>query len=309
MESDVTTLDALAKLFVDETSTDVLIYNGEIIRSCAKEVISQCRSRELSQNVLLILTTKGGDPDSAYRISRCLQDKYKSFACLAGGYCKSAGTLIAIGASEIVMGDHGELGPIDVQMAKRDELWELESGLRVTASLKALHERALLAFEHFFLSVKRKSGGQVTLRTAMETASKLTQGLFSQMYAQVDPAHVGEAARATSIAREYAHRLDLISDNLISYDALDSIIGGYPSHGFVIDRAEAESLFRRVRPPNELEIQLLDVLGDNALLPRGETEKPLVKFLEYKTDGEQQNEASGSDQRTPADTQAESPAQ
>lgn len=306
MEADATKLDALVKLFVDDASTDILIYNSVIRRSCAKEVISQCRFRKRNQNVLLVLTTEGGEPDSAYRISRCLQDNYDKFTCLVGGYCKSAGTLMAIGASEIAISDHGELGPIDVQMAKRDEIWELESGLTVTASLKALHERALSAFEHFFLSVKTKSGGQVTLRTAMEIASKLTEGLFSPMYAQIDPVHVGEAARATAIAREYALRLNLTSDNLLPGDALDLIIGGFPSHGFVIDRVEATSLFRRVRLPNEMETQLLDVLGDQAILPRDETRKPDIRFLEYKTNGEQQDDGSGSEQETTADTPAES---
>jgi ClpP class serine protease len=38
------------------------------------------------------------------------------------GYCKSAGTLIALGANELAFGEHGELGPLDVQIAKRDEV-------------------------------------------------------------------------------------------------------------------------------------------------------------------------------------------
>ena len=306
MESDVTKLDGLAKLFADDARTDVLIYNSEIRRNRDRDLIDRCRSRDRNQNVLLVLTTAGGDPDAAYRISRCLQDSYDRFTCLVGGYCKSAGTLIAVGASEIAMGDHGELGPIDVQMAKRDEIWELQSGLTVMASLKALHESALSAFEHFFLSVKRKSGGQVTLKTSMEIASKLTEGLFSPMYAQIDPVHVGEAARATAIAREYALRLDLASDNLKSDNALDLIIGGFPSHGFVIDQVEARSLFRRIRSPNDMEAQLLDVLGDEALLPQNETMRPNIRFLEYQTNGKQEEDGSGSEQGTRADTPQES---
>lgn len=33
--------------------------------------------KKLKKNILLILTTKGGDPDAAYRFSRCLQEAYK----------------------------------------------------------------------------------------------------------------------------------------------------------------------------------------------------------------------------------------
>ena len=308
METDATQLDGLAKLFADESNADVLIYNSGIRRNLDNDLINLCRSRSYRKdNVVLVLTTEGGDPDAAYRMSRFLQDSYEGFTCLVGGYCKSAGTLMAIGANEIAMGDFGELGPIDVQMAKRDEIWESESGLTVMASLKAMHERALSAFEHFFLNVKSKSGGQVTLKTAMEIASKLTDGLFSKMYAQIDPVHVGEAARATAIAREYAARLDLVSDNLKSEEALNMIIGGFPSHGFVIDRDEASSLFRRVRQPNEMEAQLLDLLGAVAKLPRSEAERPEIRFLECTTNGKerQRENESRSNQGAPADTQVE----
>ena len=107
----------------------------------------------------------GGDADPAYRIARCLQTKYERFLFYVSGYCKSAGTLVAIRAHQLIVSDHGELGPLDVQMSKKDELWETQSGLTVMDTLTMLQDNAFRAFETFFLTLMRNSGGAVTLRT------------------------------------------------------------------------------------------------------------------------------------------------
>ncbi len=43
------------------------------------------------------------------------------------------------------------------------------------------------------------------------------------------------------------------------------LIAAYPSHGFVIDREEAQELFNNVRPPTESENSLAECLADLAL--------------------------------------------
>ncbi len=63
------------------------------------------------ENVFFILCTYGGHPNCAYKIARRLQTKYKKFYLYVAGYCKSAGTLIAVGSDEIVMRDSAEFGP------------------------------------------------------------------------------------------------------------------------------------------------------------------------------------------------------
>ena len=171
---------------------DIYLYNGETRRPSDEQVLRCCIARKRRKNAILLLVTEGGDPDAAYRIARCFQEHYTIFTCIVPGYCKSAGTLITIGAHELVMTDGGELGPLDIQMSKKDELWESQSGLTVTAALSALHERSYLAFEHFFLTMKRKGRTSITLRTATEIAATLTAGLFSPIFQQVDPMHVGE---------------------------------------------------------------------------------------------------------------------
>ena len=102
--------------------------------------------------------------------------QYESFQLFVTGYCKSAGTLLATGAHELIMSNHGELGPLDVQLSKKDELWQRQSGLIGMDTLRALQGSAFEAFEQFFLQLKSKSGDTVSLRTATEIATETYVG-------------------------------------------------------------------------------------------------------------------------------------
>jgi hypothetical protein len=256
----------IANTLAAAADTDVFLFNSEIKRPYDQMIIDECTARRRRTNVTLLLVTEGGDADAAYRIARILQESYEKLTCIVPGYCKSAGTLVAIGANELVMSDGAELGPLDVQMSKKDELGQWQSGLTITSSLQALHEKSFSAFEHFFLTIKRRSHNNVTLKTATEIAAKLTSGLFAPIFQQIDPIHVGEAYRATAIAFHYGARLDFISKNL-EEGSLDQLISKYPTHGFVIDRSEAESLFKIVRKPNADETALIECLGEEAREP------------------------------------------
>lgn len=247
-------------------SVDVMFLNATLDRRLDERVITLVRKRKHAPGIVLVLVTPGGDADAAYRIARCLQDAYEHFTVLVPGYCKSAGTICVLGANEIVMSECGELGPLDVQFYKKDELGELSSGLVLPEALIALQERAFAMFEQYMLDVKARSNNMVTFKTATEVATKMAIGLFEPIFRQIDPMQVGEVARSMSIAQNYGERLRIKSRN---FDAkcLDALTNNYPSHGFVIDRREAQLLFRHVRPPSKEETQLVDELGDRVRYP------------------------------------------
>jgi hypothetical protein len=268
----------IATLIADERDCDVLFVNGGIYRSVDATISELTRKRRRRANVLLILVTEGGDADAGFRIARCLQEKYARFLFLASGYCKSAGTLVALGANEIVIADKGELGPLDVQMSKPDELMQVQSGLTATAALKALHESAYEAFEHFFLMTMGRAGDSISTRTATHIAVQMASALYAPIYGHVDAMHVGEAGRALAIAEEYGQRL-IVKGLNAQATALERLANDYPSHGFVIDRREATSLFKNVREPDELEQMLIDLLAEHAIEPRSGTIPPLVAYL------------------------------
>ena len=257
---------------------DIILYNGALQRPKDRDLIGQSIQRRRRENVVLILVSSGGDADVAYRIARCLQQKYKKFSLYVSGFCKSAATLVALGAHELIMSDHGELGPLDVQLSKKDELWETRLGLTVMTSLTSLNDKAYLAFEKFLLETKARSGGAITMGTAAEIATKLTTGLFSPLYSQIDPLHVGEAGRAMSVASHYGQRLIAVGQNA-TLKALEFLVSEYPSHGFVIDRKEADALFVNVREPTIAEAVLAERIGDNARWPAPFGNQPVMEFL------------------------------
>ena len=223
-------------------SADVFFYRGEMRREGYYLVSEAAKSQPRKQNALLVLATYGGDPDTAFRIGRALWHYYSdsSVRILIPKECKSAGTLLAIAAHELIMCDESELGPLDVQVAKPDELVDRSSGLDIMQALAVLRNEALTSFRQYLLDIAVGSG-QVSVRTAAEMASKLVTGLFSNTYSQIDPIRLGEIQRAISIAESYGSRLDEHGRNL-KKDALKKLILSYPSHGFVIDRKEAKTL-------------------------------------------------------------------
>lgn len=266
--------DAMRQI-VDAYDADILILNAPIERHRDRRLINTCKKRKCRPNLFMIVVTNGGDPDAAYRLARCVQNRYEKVIGCVSGYCKSAGTLLLLGAHELVFSEHGEMGPLDIQMAKKDELWESESGLTVTTALTALHENAQDAFDHFLLSLTQRSGGRITVRTASEIAAKLTQALYAPISEQIDTIHMGEIYRSMAIAREYGKRLMEKSRNFES-ETLHELISNFPSHGFVIDGEEAGSMFKNVRPCTAFETALLDELGQAALTPM---ESPWVRFI------------------------------
>ncbi len=64
----------------------------------------------------LILNSWGGSPDAADMIGSYLRQKFTSIHVYVPLEAMSAATMLACGASEIIMGKHSFLGPIDLQM-------------------------------------------------------------------------------------------------------------------------------------------------------------------------------------------------
>lgn len=287
----------LAAVVAQEGNQDVFLYCGNVAQPHDDSVFEECSARARRRpRALLILSTYGGDPHSAYRIARCFQDHYQRFAVLVAGFCKSAGTLLLIGAHELVLLEQAELGPLDVQLRKTDEFGELSSGLTPMQALTVLQTRALNAFRETFLQLRL----QLTLptKTAAEMASTFATGLYQPIFAQVDPMRLGEMDRATRIAVEYGNRLDKRVSNLKD-GALARLVAGYPAHEFIIDRDEAKEIFKNVREPTVAERDLINHIRDLTRRPLDNSAPPVTMYL--NGDDHEEPEA------TPGDVPGNSP--
>jgi hypothetical protein len=230
---------------------DIVILSAEINRELYLRLSDKLGDKKRAKACCTVfLNTAGGDPHAAFRIARCLRFHYKKVRLVVPHYCKSAGTLIAVGADTLVIGDKGELGPLDVQIMNRKEIFERSSGLDYTEALHAMQEHALTMFRQALIEIR--AGAQVSTKMAGEFASQLSVGAVAPMYGQIDPIQVGEVHRAMKIAYVYAERLNKQSKQL-EESALAELVNGYPDHSFVIDRKEAENLFKSVQPMTEKE--------------------------------------------------------
>jgi hypothetical protein len=237
---------------------DVIAYAGPIDFNGYHLVCDELK-KKVSDRVLLVLGTPGGDPHAGFRIARALQHTYDGFDALVPRYCKSAGTLILIGASTLFLDDMSELGPLDIQIKKGDELIGRNSGLDIFQAVNYLQNQSISAFRSYLQQLTREDG--LSTRVASEIAAGITTGLFQPIAGQVDPIKLAEMQRATEIAFEYGNRLNDKSGNLRSI-GLAKLVTGYPSHNFVIDRKEAKVIFTRVERPAGMLAALSQAMHD-----------------------------------------------
>ncbi len=239
----------------EELNADVFLYSAEITDLNADKLINEIKqSSPKRDNVVLIMTTYGGDPDAAFRVARYVKRKYKKFTLFVFGYCKSAGTLLALGADEIVISDFGELGPLDVQVTKDDD-FRSESVLDIQQALSVIGSQAFEMFESYLLNLISGTQALITTKTAADIASSMAVNLLSPISSQIDPLRLGEMNRLMNIALAYGQRL-----KPEGIEVIKDLIYNYPSHSFVIDYEEAKKLFDCVREPTELESDLEEII-------------------------------------------------
>ena len=165
--------------------------------------------------------------------------------------CKSAGTILATSATKLVMSLHAELGPIDVQLRNPSEVGERTSGLTPIQALDTLKLHSKSFFVDHFNKLRFDENLAFSTKMAAEIASGLTVGLLGPLYQQVDPIRLGKVERSLKISGDYTERLTSHpSASNLNDDAVAKLLGGYPSHGFVIDTKEAKELFKRVDEPD-----------------------------------------------------------
>lgn len=268
-------VDAVAEAL----DADIVTYFGDVIRGEDNFLIDQCRTRQLRKNVLLLLATYGGDPNAAYRISRAFQEAYntrppertpgqqaKSDTRAKGGFwicidgiCKSAGTIICLGADKLIMSERAEIGPIDVQLRKQDEVGERTSGLTPIQAVNFLETQSVVLFKRHFKALRESAELGFSTKMAAEIATEMAVGLLTPIYQQIDPIRLAEVDRSLRISKDYGDRLKC-NDNLKA-DAIEKLLAKYPSHGFVIDRREASELFSVVEELKKPVSDLLEIFG------------------------------------------------
>lgn len=273
------TAETVARELAEKFGFDIFLYNGPISEEMYGKVVSELIQKKRSK-LLVIMVTLGGEANAAYRIGRLFQRLGRPFVLFVPSYCKSAGTIVSLAANELWMSVFSELGPLDVQLLKYDEIGERRSGLTTYSALESIKQQAFETFSDAMMEIKERSRYRVRFRTAADLAMHLTVGLFQHLYSQVDPAAIGEDYRDLHVALEYGKRLAEHSANL-KRDAVSDLVHKYPSHDFVIDEDEAKNLFKNVNSPPSEFFELLELLGDSAIKPLTDKDG-IFKFLTHE---------------------------
>jgi hypothetical protein len=269
-----------ASLFIKATDRDLLVFSGSIDSDNTDDFVSKLVSYEQRRDrASLFLCTYGGDPHAAYRMARALRRCYpRDVRILIPSYCKSAGTMIALCADSLGFSDFGELGPLDTQLSRPDEIMQRASGLEIFSTLEHLTDHAFKCFEQNMLTLLRKSGQTISTRLASEIATKLAIGLVKPITAQIDPHRIGVAQRGLEVTKAYGNQLGNAKNLRYSADVVvNHLVRDYPTHAFVIDREEASTLFKNVTAFSEEETAIFNLLK-SALIRPADTQPLILNF-------------------------------
>lgn len=174
----------------------------------------------------LVLATKGGTVTVARRVAMLLREFTSQLAVVVPHEARSAGTLLCLGADELVLGPLAELSPIDPNLAST---WPPPPD--GTGSLSAEDIRAFRAMAAEWFGV---TSAEDRLQVLALVAQRVFPGSLAALY------------RYDRLCRRTAY--ELLSRQLpeAAEDArhriVDQLVSGYDAHDHVITRADAVAL-------------------------------------------------------------------
>ncbi|MCK4918951.1 MAG: hypothetical protein KAS01_01040 [Candidatus Pacebacteria bacterium] len=192
--------------------------------------------------ISLFLYTRGGDMITPIRLIKLIRSYADEVEMLIPYRAHSAGTLISIGADKIVMGRLGELSPVDPSTGHP---FNPENPLNKSQKM----EISVEDLNSYFLLAKEKAG----------VKDDQMVNIFEDLTAKIHPLSLGNAYRATRMAKQIVGKLLLMHfdkdrDKQIIENITNEITGDICIHGYPITRDEADSLgLKMIEPEQNLE--------------------------------------------------------
>jgi Serine dehydrogenase proteinase len=245
-------------LLQNESSSDNKDTISEWIVS---ELIAARKEIASGEKICLILHTLGGNPHAGYRLATFLQKRTGGFEIVIPTQAKSAGTLIALGAMKITMGEMAELGPLDMQVKDLEsDLWD--SALNETKSLQTLSREAFLLYAEK-MEVMRSLYARKAFETKNRIATDFVNEMIKPLVEKIDAVHYTKMARIMEIMKKYG--LQLMKRAGYSERSAEGVIQSlgeeYPDHSYIIDSREAKDLGLRADYPKAELAPLIEDMG------------------------------------------------
>jgi hypothetical protein len=223
---------------------------GDIVRLLREHLGSIGKVPQLD----VVLITNGGNVLTAFRLISLLREFASRVGVLIPYMAHSAGTLVALGADEIVMGAMAELSPVDPSVTNTFN--PLVDALDVAGGhVQVPRVRIPISVEDVtsYLNLARERAGLG--ESGMATA-------FAQLTEKVHPLALGNILRNHTLIRQLVRRLLLTHMSQESDKAtIDSIVEALTeklyAHDYLIAREEARSMgLKVVKPADTLETAL-----------------------------------------------------
>jgi len=182
------------------------------------------------EKISLFLFTSGGDMMTPIRLIKLVRSHCKKFEVIVPFKAHSAGTLLCLGADNIVMGKLGELSPVDPTTMH-------PFNPRNPSPPNQVLEVSVEDLNSYFLLAKEKAG--IKDEQMIE--------VFKQLAEKMHPLSLGNVYRAYRMAKILAERIleihmDKNKDSEKIKNIINALTGDICIHGYPITRDEAFGL-------------------------------------------------------------------
>jgi hypothetical protein len=214
--------------------------------------IASVRLLPPGEPITILIDSPGGSAKCAYQLASFLRKHCGGFKVIIPDYAKSAATLLVLGADEIVMSKHAELGPLDVQIFDY-EREDYSSALNEVQALERLNAFALQAVDAGMMLLGGRSGKSVA--TLLPLMQNFVANMLRPLFEKIDTVHYTQMSRSLKVAEEYAVRLlKRKFPKEYAEEMARHLVHDYPDHGFYIDHAEAATFgLKTILPTGKLE--------------------------------------------------------
>ena len=164
----------------------------------------------------LILESPGGSGEVAEDIIRLLRERYKEIAVIVPGWAKSAATIMAMAADEILMGPASSLGPIDAQMGWQGKVFSAHALLEGFSKIKQeVVETGQLNKAYIPILQGISPGELQSAQNALDFAKTLVKQWLAKYKFKNWDVHASTGAKVTDADRE--SRADEIAGRLCNH--------------------------------------------------------------------------------------------
>lgn len=188
--------------------------------------------------ISLILYTLGGDTLAAWNIVNLIREYCKEFEIIVPNKCRSAGTLMVLGANNVIMTKQATLGPIDPSLNSplNPVIPNLSPPTRLPVSVESV--------KGYFDMLKQEVGAN---------DSKSLSDAYIKLTETVNPLVLGDIYRRKKQIIMLATQLlamhsveETVVNKIVTFLCSDS-----GSHDYTISRTEAKNLGLNIESPSE----------------------------------------------------------